>query len=459
MKDKLIGIPLFGKMAFRTFHGGHFVSRLRLSGFEPVYLTEKQATSGGLEGLRYQELPASPSVPRLESGLLRPYRRFVTRTETTELHFRDLIYRLTSGDQPIGPSLRYLCALSVLRRFKSLRASSVALSKALVNYPAWENLLAHADFDGFLVPGIGSYGFEKTNALVYEAQRNGRPVLSCVSNYDNILSRGYRGFMPDHVAVWSYVMADDVHRLNDIPKSRISVVGPVQFDRYFCRPKISRASFLESCGLDPNRKTILYAGSTNTLDLLHYMEMLLNKTREYYGSDFNIIIRPHPDQRIMISPAISACKKLALLRGDKVYVSDPCRLSADTLQPDPDLDELTALLHYSDVLINHYSTLGLEAAICNLPTIYVDYDLFTHGFNVKAMNWWYRQTSHNRRELRLRAATIVRSDEELFRAVVSYAENREKLATERAEYAMSECGYLDGLSTQRLCELMRKVIT
>ena len=110
------------------------------------------------------------------------------------------------------------------------------------------------------------------------------------------------------------------------------------------------------------------------------------------------------------------------------------------------------------MLINHYSTLGLEAAVCGLPTIYVDYDLYAHGFNVKAMSWWYRQTSHNRRPLRLRAARVVQDDNELLDAVISYAGDRSQQAGERREYALSECGYLDGLSTERLAMLVRETL-
>lgn len=458
MKIERIGIPLFGKMAFRTFHGGPFVACLRRNSLEPTYITHPGEKGAGLPGVSYVGLPDPPALSRIETGLLRPFRRFVTRTETTEMHFRDCIYQLTSGTQPLGPSMRYLAFLALARHVRVGARASVAWSKRLLSKAEGAELLRSTGLRGLLMPGFGSYGFDYVNPLVYAAQREGAAIISCVSNYDNVCSRGYRGFMPDRVAVWSDLMAEDVHRLNDIPRNRIVVTGPVQFDRYFAPIRVAREQFLRDRGLDPARKTVMYAGSTNTLDLLHFMKVLVEGTRRCCGEAFNVVLRPHPDPRLMRSPAIRACMELAELRGDLVYVSDPGRLSSDILNPDSDLDELHALLTYSDVLINHYSTLGLEAAVCGLPTIYVDYDLYAHGFNVKAMSWWYRQTSHNRRPLRLRAARVVQDDNELLDAVISYAGDRSQQAGERREYALSECGYLDGLATERLAVLVRETL-
>jgi hypothetical protein len=453
-----IGIPLFGKMAFRTFHGNAFVECLRRNDLNPVYITHADENSEGLKGVSYLGLPTLPALPRIETGILRPYRRFVTRTETTELSFRDCIYQLTSGDKPLGPSMRYLCALLMARHIRIGARLSVEWSRMLSSYASGAEMLRGNKFRGLLVPGVGSFGFDYVNSLVYEAQRQGLAVISCISNYDNICSRGYRGYMPDRVAVWSQLMADDVHRLNDVPRHKIVVTGPVQFDRYFKKIRIGRDEFLRERGLDPARKTVIYAGSTNTLDLLHFMRVLIEGTRERCGEAFNVILRPHPDPRLMRSPAIRACIELAELRGDIVYVSDPGRLSSDILSPDTDLDELCGILIYSDVLINHYSTLGLEAAVCDLPTIYIDYDLYPHGFNVKAMSWWYRKTTHNRRFLRLRAARVVHDDNELLEAVMTYAADRNEHAIERQEYALSECGYLDGKSTERLATLINETV-
>ena len=458
MDIERIGIPLFGKMAFRTFHGGPFVSCLRRNSLEPIYITHAGEKGAGLPGVSYIGLPEPPPLSRIETGLLRPFRRFVTRTETTELHFRDCIYQLTSGNQPLGPSMRYLACLAMARHARACARASVAWSRCLSSHAGGASLLGTAGIRGLLMPGFGSYGFDYVNPLVYAAQRQGAAIISCVSNYDNVCSRGYRGFMPDKVAVWSNLMAEDVHRLNDIPRDRIVVTGPVQFDRYFAAIPVGREEFLRERGLDPARKTVLYAGSTNTLDLLHFMRVLVDGTRRCCGEAFNVVLRPHPDPRLMRSPAIRACVELAELRGDRVYVSDPSRLSSDALNPDEDLDELHALLAYSDVLINHYSTLGLEAAVCNLPTIYVNYDLYPQGFNVKAMSWWYRQTTHNRRPLRLRAARVAQDDNELLDAVIALAGDRSQQAAERREYALSECDRLDGKSTERLAMLVRETL-
>jgi CDP-glycerol glycerophosphotransferase (TagB/SpsB family) len=118
-------------------------------------------------------------------------------------------------------------------------------------------------------------------------------------------------------------------------------------------------------------------------------------------------------------------------------------------------DELNYLLRCSDVMVNYFSTIGLEAAICDLPTIHVGYDTFAHGQRFGVTSAFLQRQTHNRRPLRLAAARVVKNEDELLNALEAYLHNPALGREERKTYAESECGVLDGNSSARLIQMIK----
>lgn len=458
MSERVLGIPMIGKMMFRTFHGRHFISCLKEKNIVPIYFSdEKNISSGGIDGTKYVEFPAETDVGYLERAILRPFRRFVTPTATADLRFRDSLYQGLFGDHPVEPWMRYAILLNILRKQRYLAPLSVKLSKHLVRNSAYRDAILKHDVKTLLTGGIGSYGFDFANAMVYEAQKIGVKIVSAVSNYDNITNRGYRGYMPDKLAVWSQLMADEAIKYNGISADRVHVVGTVQFDRYCRPPDVGREEFLSARSLDPTKKTILYAGGTNTVNILYFFKLFTKMLNDNISGGCNLVIRPHPDPRLVYSPAVWAVEQLAKKCECNVYISNPLEFSSDSMSADDDLDELHCLLKFSDVLVNHYSTMGLEAAICDLPTIYINYEPCNHGFYYTSTSHWQSRMTHNMRELRLKAAKVSESDDKLLADIQDYLVDRSLDSDKRAEYAFSECGVLDGKAGLRLADVIYSV--
>lgn len=99
--------------------------------------------------------------------------------------------------------------------------------------------------------------------------------------------------------------------------------------------------------------------------------------------------------------------------------------------------------------------MGLEAAICDLPTIYIGYDAYTFGMRFGVMTGFQQRMTHNRRPLRIRAAKVANNEEELLAYIDQYLSDRSVDRTARHEYAVSECGEIDGLSTVRLMDMIK----
>jgi hypothetical protein len=65
-----------------------------------------------------------------------------------------------------------------------------------------------------------------------------------------------------------------------------------------------------------------------------------------------------------------------------------------------------------------------------------------------------RQT-HNRRKLRLAASRVAKNEEELTKYINMYLDDRTLDREARLEYAVSECGDLDGQAGNRIVQMIK----
>lgn len=257
-------------------------------------------------------------------------------------------------------------------------------------------------------------------------------------------------------------MADEVVKLHGLPANKIEITGPVQYDRFMAPLLRSREEFLTSINLDPSRKTILFAGGVNINHYFDIYNVLVRQKEKVWREPFNLIVRPYPHVKLLGSPAWQMLEDI--LRKEGVYISNPGSIDASgdrtseyrvDLAFNEDPDELNYLLRYSDVMVNYFSTIGLEAAICDLPVIHVAFDPYTFGLRFSVTTGFLQRQTHNRRPLRLAAARIAKSEKELFNAIEDYLNDRTLDKEARRIYAESECGELDGRSGVRLIEMIK----
>lgn len=119
------------------------------------------------------------------------------------------------------------------------------------------------------------------------------------------------------------------------------------------------------------------------------------------------------------------------------------------------VDELSYLLHYCDVMVNYFSTISLEAAICDLPVIHIGYDTFTYGHRFTMTTAFQQRQTHNLRKLRLVASRVAKNEKELIQYLGDYLNDRTLDQDERHDYAVSECGEVDGKAGARLTQIIK----
>ena len=197
--------------------------------------------------------------------------------------------------------------------------------------------------------------------------------------------------------------------------------------------------------------------------MFEFYELIVQNKERGLIDQCNIIIRAYPFPRTLVSPEWQLMKQV-LEHTPGIYLSNPLPFEVEDvgvksdkldLWGDQDLYELHGLLTYSDVMVNHYSTISLEAAICDLPTIHIDYVSYTYGRQYKHRSDFLRRMTHNKRPARLAASKIVKNSQELLDAIEDYLVDRSIHRAERREYPALECGELDGRACKRLAEMIK----
>ncbi len=149
-------------------------------------------------------------------------------------------------------------------------------------YLALENkLYAGTEFDELLErhkPDLvvtGTPGFNRDDIHLLRASRRAEiPTATVMLSWDNLTSKGYMGARPDHLLVWSDLMADEAVQYHDFPRERIEWCGAAQFDHYHgLRERFDRAEWRRRHGLPPDKPMIMY-GTVNPGVIPHELSIV-----------------------------------------------------------------------------------------------------------------------------------------------------------------------------------------
>lgn len=247
---------------------------------------------------------------------------------------------------------------------KALQRTFALLESAIPATSAASHLLERIKPDAVVVSPLLSRDAYALD-LVKSARSLGIPSALCVASWDNLTSKGRLKIAPDLVSVWNRVQAEQATGLHDLPAERVAITGAPQFDRWQDRsPSASRESFCTSVGLDPARKFVIFAGSTNStylgvdpqaeLDLVRRWQGALAEAEEPELRELQILVRPHP----------TAVEIWASHDLDGIVVWSPPN-ALPVL--DEDRSDYFDALHHSAAVVGVNTSVLLEAAIVGTP--------------------------------------------------------------------------------------------
>ncbi len=273
-------------------------------------------------------------------------------------------------------------------------------------------------------------------AIMKAARRHGVPSIGMQKGWDN-LQRQLIRHVPDILLIQNPLMTKAAEQVQMIPSTRLRLVGFPQFDAYTQAHKRPTSEV----------KTIFF-GSEGvwTPDDHQLVERLIAwHTSGAFPFPTRLIIRPH-----FSAVARNTYERFRNIPG--VVVDDAYRFGtffSDTWDPSREdqahfVDELLG----ADVVVAVASTLSLDAACVDVPIINIAYGAYSaQGVDLTANLY---KADHYLPVLASEAVELVRSDEELFSAVVRSIQDPTYRSEGRKRLRETMCGLLDGQSASRI---------
>ena len=450
-----VAVPVMGKGATNHIHRPEVIDACRSRGIELLFLVRPDY----LEILqrhpeaRYTacELPEIAERKRALAGFFEYWRNLYPARDPG----RKTRFRVLNADRSLSARFRHrLLEGSARSRWVMVRI--LHLEERLLRNA--ERVQGPVDrIDRMLLLGVGTHGTMPEALFARWAKRHGIPAVHIVSNYDGLSSKGFRGTSVDRLLVWGPAMRDDAVRLQGIPQTRTEVIGAPRYDRLVTQHYVERAEFLAGCGLDATRKTILFAGGRNAY---HYFEALA-AFEELRARDHSVqlVIRVYPKKSLLRSAAMRCfIRDARRMRDVYVSIADPHYEQGTEEREVIAIEEreLWHLLKHSDLVVNLFSTIALEACLFDKPVINMWYFGST-GMALREPEYVpYPDMYHIRKFEGYGVSDRAESRTELIDLMRRRLDNPGHGAPERRMAVAEECGPLDGQACTRLAQALRE---
>lgn len=338
-------------------------------------------------------------------------------------------------------------AIARLRLHQALETNT---ERVLLTYPrspeAARRLAALAPD---LVVTTGPHRFEEPGVM-REAKQLGIPTMALITSWDNITTKHRMTFQYDGYLLWSAQMQTDLHDFypatDEVPQY---VTGAPQFDVFFqSRFHQSREEFCAGEGLRPDLPIVLHVlGSPNFVREHHGALFLAQQLAAGALGDVQLLVRPHP--------LFDNGAEAEALRGihPRVVVQRTGTTGKPTVVRTQDRAQITNWVNtfrHANVVVNMGSTATIDAAVCDVPAIILDYDPEPGRPNQALVNDTNHIWTHLRPIITSGGITLVESPERLVEAVRTYLERPELHRQERRWMAQHVCGHVDGRNGERM---------
>ena len=364
----------------------------------------------------------SLSVVGVENHIVRGWK---TQRKYFKYYAGHLIHRLFSGIHAIHVALR-VAARTYLR-------SSELLSILKTHRPD-------------LVFTTDTFNPED-RTLLLAAKEARIPTVGMIRSWDNATTKGVLLAVPDRLIVTNEVLKEEMEHIHRISPDLITVTGVPPYDMAKVVGDISREAFLTSVGLDPKKKTILFAPGGKIL-YEHDREVL---TFLKTAADAGLFACPVQFLvRIPPSDVIDA----GSVAGDSRFAIDNPGTNITGRKKDSELSEddnvrLKQTLSYSDVVITLVSTMVIDGMVYDKPVVVLG---FEPAPNLPDSIVKFSKYLHFEKLLQSGLVTVSHTKEEFIDQVNDYLAHPEHDAEKRTEVLRRYVYALDGASGHRVAQ-------
>lgn len=271
------------------------------------------------------------------------------------------------------------------------------------------------------------------------ASRRGVCVVGMVRSWDNVTSKTLLSHIPDYMIVNSEHVKDEISRLGDMPRERIFAVGIPHYDRYVDSECVPRSTFLKANGLDPERRVVLFATPGDKYLQNNPLTPVVLETLK--DVDATIFVR---------LPVVGRDELGSYMAPKNVVFDNPGMYPNFTeahLTKEADL-HLANCLNASDIVITWASTMIVDAAVFNKPTILIGFDASPRPYHESIVQ--YYDYDHHKFALESGGVRLVKNPEELVYWVQQYLADPRRDSEGRKKIVEEYYGKFDRKAGERL---------
>lgn len=290
--------------------------------------------------------------------------------------------------------------------------------------------------------------------LLKHCMRLGVKSIGMIKSWDNLTSKDFLLIPPHGLVVHNERIRDEAVTYGNYPSERIFVSGIPQFDAYTKDGFIlSRDAFFSRFNLDPDKKLIVYAAVGSWL-FPREAEAIAMLARVITSGTLcepaQLYVRLHPAYTSEDS-LLSELKGVTIFRPGKADPKQPGLRSAWEFDEE-ETQILASTIRWADVSINCGSTMSIESAFFDRPTINLDFDpATTNDLYWKSVRRMYRR-EHYVPLKRAGGIRFPKNEAELVRDLNAYIADPALNHDGRTRIMQEQCFSRDGMAGKRIAE-------
>lgn len=297
-----------------------------------------------------------------------------------------------------------------------------------------------------------SHPYDQTQLpFIRQAKKRGVPIIGMILSWDNLTSHPLLPTRFDKVLVWNEFLREQLITYYGYGSNQIELTGIPQFDIYADPAKREkREEFFSKIGRDPSKRLITYTTSPIAIspyehEIIHSLYQIISSGKLPWPCQLLVRFHPRDDQT-----------RYGNLQGLDIAFDQPGTKSAlydDKWEPnETDMIHLASTLDYSDVIVNVASTITIDAAPFDTPVINIGYDGYHELPYLQSVLRYYYEYTHYIQIMKTGGFWVVKSPEELLKAISRYLENPRLHQEGRRRIVDEFCYRIDGKSGSRVAK-------
>ena len=293
------------------------------------------------------------------------------------------------------------------------------------------------------------------------AKRKKYFVIGLTRSWDNLTSKGVIQILPDKLILHTSRMKKQAIELVGVRADKIVVTGPPDYDKYFKPITATKEEFCKKWGIPLGRRLVLFAPFYD--DYTGSAIMMMNALTRAISDgklpqDVHFLMRYRPATPEISDSLLEPSGHITITKPCSLYFKVKNRTQApkkDWEFSPEDADLLVQSIMFSDVIINTFSTLTIDAAAMDKPTIGVRFDADTTCLPQHSVLKIADAHDHYRELERAGGVRLVHDMNELIKGIADYLEHPESNHEGRERMKKEQIEFTDGLNGKRAADFIR----